>query len=144
LRRAGFAWAAAAGVLAVACAGVGHADAATEARVAATTPPGVLETMTVVLPASRGLPGGGASGILRATFVAPGVYADPQVADVQAHAGELDAADRERLGREALRAFHAVSKWRTSPPPGAVPPEPGSRIEVRVQFLAHARAADRD
>ncbi len=100
--------------------------------------------MTVVLPASRGIPGGSATAILRATFVAPGVYADPQVVDLQAHADPMDADERERLERAALRAFEALQKWRFTPPPDVVLPAPGSRVGFQVRFVTSGGEAGRD
>jgi hypothetical protein len=144
VRRPSLAGVIAASLLAAGCAGVGKPDAPSDVPVGTVAPSGVLETMTVVLPASRGIPGGSATAILRATFVAPGVYADPQVVDLQAHADPMDADERERLERAALRAFEALQKWRFTPPPDVVLPAPGSRVGFQVRFVTSGGEAGRD
>lgn len=134
----------AAGILAAGCAGVEKPDAPSDSPVGAVAPSGVLETITVVLPASRGATGRKATVVLRATFVAPGVYADPQVVDLQAHADPMEVDERERLEREALRMFKVLQQWRFKPSPDAVLPEPGSPVEVRVEFVTASPEAGRD
>ena len=144
MRPAGLAGVIAAGLLAAGCAGVREPGTPPDATVATAAPSALPETMTVVLPASRGLSGRGASALLRATFVSPGVYADPRVLDLRSDAGPLDAEARQRLEGEALRAFEAVHRWRFTPRPDAVLPAPGSPVEVRVRFMIAGAETGRD
>lgn len=140
MRWTGLAVRAAAGVLAAA---VAHAAAAV-GETGAQAPAGVVETLTVVSPSPPLPPGREATVILRATFTAQGVYADPRVVTVEVHAGVLEPRERQRLEREALRAFNAVRKWRLRAPPGAALPENGSPVDVRVRFVTVSETPRRD
>lgn len=105
---------------------------------------GVLDTITSNFPPALAAPGRKATVVLRATFVADGVYADPQVVETQVHAGAFDADERERLGEAAVRTFKAVSRWRLRAPPDATLPAPGSQVVVRVKFVMMLKAQGRD
>lgn len=140
MRRPGLALRVAAGVLAALGANASVASGAADARAVA----GVVDAITVVHPSPLLAAGRGASVILRATFVEDGVYADPRVVETQVTAGALEAHERERLEREALRAFSALRKWRFRASPDAVLPAPGSPITVRVQFVTMPETPRRD
>jgi hypothetical protein len=104
----------------------------------------VLDTITSNFPPALAAPGRKATVVLRATFVADGVYADPQVVETQVQAGTFDADERERLGQAAVRTFKAVSRWRFRAPPDATLPAPGSPVVVRVHFTTMAETKGRD
>lgn len=130
----------AAGVLAAFGANASAASGAVDARAVA----GVVDAITVVHPSPLLSPGREAIVILRATFVEDGVYADPRVVETHVTAGALEAHERERLEREALRAFNALRKWRFRAPPDAALPAPGSPIDVHVRFVTTREAEGRD
>jgi len=136
----GLAICAAAGVLVVV---VAHAAAA-GGDIGARAPAAVVDTLTVVSSSPPLAPGREGTVILRATFTADGVYADPRLVEIEEHTGALEPHERERLEREALRAFNAVRKWRFRAPPGAALPEPGTQIDVPVQFVTMPETKGRD
>lgn len=140
MRWPGLALRVAAGVLAALGANASVASGAVDARAVAS----VVDAITVVHPSPLLAPGREASVILRATFVEDGVYADPRVVETHVTAAALEAQERERLEREALRAFNALRKWRFRAPPDAVLPAPGSPIDVRVQFVTMPETKGRD
>lgn len=137
MRRAGIA------ICAAAAAVVAHATVpGEEARARVET--GVVDTITSDFPPALAAPGRKATVVLRATFVADGVYADPRVVETQVQAGTFDADERDRLGQAAVRTFKAVSRWRFRAPPDATLPAPGSPVDVRVQFVTMPQAQGRD
>lgn len=140
MRGRGIVICAAAGILAAV---VAHA-AAPGAETGGRALPGVVDTITSNFPPALAAPGRKAAVVLRATFVAEGVYVDPQVVETQVHAGTFDADERERLGQTAVRTFKAVSRWRFRASPDATLPAPGSPVDVRVQFVTMAEPEGRD
>jgi hypothetical protein len=137
LRRAGQAAVIAAGILAVA---VGHAAALggiRDAPVAASVPDAISTNFRGAL----AVPGREAIAVLRVTFVAKCVYADPRVVDIQVLAGTLDEKEREQLAGEALRVFNAVRKWCFPAASDTGLPAPGSALLVPVRFRTLEPAA---